>query len=73
MKMHFKNYEWYIFNKEVYLFVNIHKRAEHCNGIARTELFLFTPRKNLEKNLPSITIEIGATFKGKNLLPLGAK
>ena len=33
------------------------------------ELFLFTPRKNLEKDiLPNIASNIGATVKGKNLL-----
>ena len=44
----------------------IEKKA--YNGVARTELFLRTPRKNLE-NMPRIAPKIGATLKGNNLLP----
>ena len=38
------------------------------NGVARKELYLRTSRENL-KSLPSITFKMGATLKGKNLLP----
>ena len=41
------------------------------SGVARPEIFLNTPRKILRK-IPSVASGIGATLKGKNLLPLGA-
>ena len=44
----------------------------YTNGVAGTESFLRTFRKNVEKFLPRYASKIGATLKGKNLLPEGA-
>ena len=42
-----------------------------ASGVDRTELFLRTLRTIL-KTMPRVTSKIGATLKGKNLLPVGA-
>ena len=42
------------------------------SGVARRELFLRTPRKKLEIYAFRNASKIGATLKGKNLLPEGA-
>ena len=44
----------------------------NISGVARMDLLLGRPSKNLKKNHPSIASKIGATLKGKNLLPEGA-
>ena len=43
------------------------------SGVAKPEFFFTHTKENLEeKKFPSVASEIGATLKGKNLLPLGA-
>ena len=45
--------------------------AKKCSGVPRMELFYAHPGKILE-TMPRIVSKMGATLKGKNLLPEGA-